>query len=203
MKHIDNINDYVLDLVKNGAPVITGKKTATVQAEQGTPGQVITTEIDKTTNTVKVDENGNPDWVVTNPGGERYVVTHDKFTKLYEAEPDKPGEFSKKATQMLVPCNETVEFTPSWGGSFTVEKGGYFTINGHNDIAGIQKEAFDQTYRILSQDDADRARALSTLDPDGISVEKNGNSKTADRAAQAAAICGTSAPEAGNDGLSL
>ena len=161
--HVDNINDYVLDLVQNGAKVYSGKKTATVHAEQGIIGDVITTDIDKTENTVGVDEFGNPDWVITNPGGEKYVVKDKVFKDTYEQAGDEPGVYSKKALQLLVPCEKSVEFTPSWGGSFTVEKGGYFTINDYNKIAGVQKEAFEQTYEIVSQSYDDVKKAFSVL----------------------------------------
>ena len=161
--HVDNINDYVLDLVQNGAKVYSGKKTATVHAEQGVIGDVITTDIDKTENTVGVDEFGNPDWVITNSGGEKYVVKDKVFKDTYEQAGDEPGVYSKKALQLLVPCEKSVEFTPPWGGSFTVEKGGYFTVNGYNDIAGVQKEAFEQTYKIVSQSYDDVKKAFSVL----------------------------------------
>lgn len=163
VKHIDNINDYVINLIENGADVISGKKTAVVQARQGHVGEVITTDIDKTKNTVTLDDKTDkPGWIVTNPDGEEYIVRDSKFSEIYEPA-EKPGEYSKKAIQLLVPCNETVEFTPTWGGSFTVEAGGYFTINGYNDIAGIQKDAFAQTYKVVSQSEKDVDKALSIL----------------------------------------
>ena len=161
--HIENINDYVRNLIENGAEVISAKKTAVVQARQGTVGEVVTTDIDKTTNIVKLDdETGKPGWVVTNPGGEEYVISDSKFSELYE-ETDKPGKYAKKAIQLLVPCEKTVEFEPLWGGSFTVEAGGYFTINGYQDIAGIQKDVFEQTYVIVSQSQKDVDKALNIL----------------------------------------
>ena len=67
---VENINDYVLDLVKGGESVIRTRKTATVKARKGIAGEVIETEIDKTLNTVKADEEGCADWVVTSKGGE-------------------------------------------------------------------------------------------------------------------------------------
>ena len=160
---IENINDYVRNLIENGAEVISAKKTAVVQARQGTVGEVVTTDIDKTTNVVKLDdETGRPGWVVTNPGGAAYIISDSKFSELYE-ETNKPGEYAKKAIQLLVSCEKTVEFEPSWGGSFTIEAGGYFTINGYQKIAGIQKDAFEQTYVIVSQSQKDVDKALNIL----------------------------------------
>ena len=161
--HIENINDYVRNLIENNAEVISAKKTAVVQERQGTVGEVVTTDIDKTTNVViQDDETGRPGWVVSNPGGTEYIISDSKFSELYE-ETDKPGEYAKKAIQLLVPCEKTVEFEPSWGGSFTVEAGGYFTINDYQKIAGIQKDVFEQTQVIVSQSQKDVDKALSIL----------------------------------------
>lgn len=172
-KHVSNINDYVLELIEDGADVLAGKKTAAIQARQGKVGEIVKTDIDKTENKVKLDEKtGKPGWIVTNPGGEEYIVDDSVFTSTYEPTGNKPGEYSKSAIQLLVPCTESVEFEPAWGGSFTVEAGGYFTINGYNDIAGVQKDAFAQTYKIVSQSERDVDKALSILnnEPQDVKV---------------------------------
>lgn len=151
MLHIENIQDFVLGAICAGAPVIKCKKLASVYARRGIVGEKIVTDIDKTENTVGLDlSTGKPDWVITNPGGEKYIVCDSVFTKSYEQVGTESGVYRKKAMQLLVPCSQTVEFVPAWGGTFTVENGGYFTLNGPNDIAGIQKGAFDETYEIVA-----------------------------------------------------
>lgn len=159
---IDNLNDYVLDLVLNGESVVRAKKNVLVKARQGKVGEIVETEIDKTTNTVKVDEKGNPDWIITSIGGEEYIVRNEVFTSTYDKFSE--GMYIKNKLQLLVYCNKTVEFVPSWGGTFTVEKGGYFTINGHNDIAGIQSNAFKETYEVVSNSNEDRLEVIKILE---------------------------------------
>lgn len=87
---------------------------------------------------------------------------HDSvFQETYEQY--EGSRYRKKVLQLLVQCTETTEFTPPWGGSFTVNAGGYFTINGYNDIAGIQEEAFSQTYDIVSESQSDIQDAINIL----------------------------------------
>lgn len=158
---VDDINDYVLDLVLNDGDVVRARKSAPVRARQGKLGEIVETEIDKTVNTVKADEEGNLDWIVTNPGGEEYVVSNKVFTSTYDEVSE--GLYVKNKQQLLVYCSETVVFTPTWGGNFTVEKGGYFTINGKDDIAGIQPEAFKETYEVVSHSNEDKLEVILTL----------------------------------------
>lgn len=158
---IENLNDYVLDLVRNGETVVRARKNVLVKARQGKVGEIVETEIDKTVNTVKVDEKGNPDWIITSVGGEEYIVRNEVFTSIYDKFSE--GMYIKNKLQLLVYCNKTVEFVPSWGGTFTVEKGGYFTINGYNDIAGIQSNAFKETYEVISSSDEDRLEVIEIL----------------------------------------
>lgn len=151
MIKVANIRDFVLGAISAGAPVIKCKKHASVHARQGVVGERIVTDVDKTENIVGVDEvTGQPDWVVTNPGGEWYVIKDSAFAEYYEPVTPDSDMYRKKVLQLLVPCGETVEFVPAWGGTFTIEAGGYFTLNGINDIAGIQKDAFETTYEIVA-----------------------------------------------------
>lgn len=45
---------------------------------------------------VKIDENGQADWIVTNPSGEKYAVPHAKFIKKYELEVGSDGKHAPK-----------------------------------------------------------------------------------------------------------
>ena len=115
-KHVEDINEYVLNQIKGGATVLACRKTALVKARRGVLGEVIKTDIDKTENTVKPDpKTGNLSWVITNPGGEEYIVEDSVFTNIYEAVEGEEGRYRKKAIQLLTPCTGTVEFVPSWG----------------------------------------------------------------------------------------
>ena len=44
-----------------------------------------------------------------------------------------------------------------------MESGGYFTVNGYNFVAGIQSEAFKQTYETVSNSDEDRQEVMDIL----------------------------------------
>ena len=163
-KHVEDINEYVLNQIKGGATVLACRKTALVKARRGVLGEVIKTDIDKTENTVKPDpKTGNLSWVITNPGGEEYIVEDSVFTNIYEAVEGEEGRYRKKAIQLLTPCTETVEFVPSWGGTFTVEAGGYLAVNGYKDIAGIQSNAFNTTYEVISKSDKEVEEAIRIL----------------------------------------
>lgn len=85
---------------------------ATVVSEQ-TP--VETVLADGTRETVNVAEPG--DFIVTNPGGERYVVKPDKFVKLYDPKNEEPGVYVPKGQVVAVknPFGVVVTMTVSWG----------------------------------------------------------------------------------------
>ena len=85
------------------------------------------------------------------------------FTNIYEEVQGSEGCYRKKAIQLLTPCTETVEFVPAWGGTFTVEAGGYLSISGYKDIAGIQGDVFDATYEVISESVKDAAEAIHIL----------------------------------------
>lgn len=178
-KHIEDINEYVLNQIKAGASVLACKKTALVKARQVVLGEVIKTDIDKTENTVKEDpKTGNPIWVVTNPGGEEYLVEDSVFTNIYEEVQGNEGCYRKKAIQLLTPCIETVEFVPAWGGTFTIEKGGYLTINSYKDIAGVHSDIFYATYEVVSSSEKEVAEALRILSGEQVKSSSTDDLKT-------------------------
>ena len=172
---IDNLNDYIINLVLNGETVVRAKRKLPVDARQGKVGEAVEVEIYgtvgtvKTVKTVKVDEEGNPDWIITKSNGKKSILCHEAFTAFYDKVLDEV--YGKDKLQLLVYCNKTVEFIPLWGGNFTVEKdgtftiekGGYFTINGYNDVAGIQPDAFKETYEVVSSSSKDKLEVIKIL----------------------------------------
>lgn len=96
-----------------GAPVFAkkGKVQARVAAERE---EVRTTLADGTEETVNVAEPG--DVVVTNPGGERYVLKADNFAKRYEAT-EEEGVFRAKGMARAVanPTGTDIEIMAPWG----------------------------------------------------------------------------------------
>lgn len=150
-----NIQQYVYDLLAKGAEPHFYKKYASVKAEKGVPGEKITTVmkdgfVEVRDVEVNVDENGEADWVVTNPDGEVYTVSHSKFIKRYECKADNmyaPIGEPISAIQIL----EEITFDVPWGKNgapipMTVKEDGYLNITNLNHIYGIQKSAFENTY---------------------------------------------------------
>lgn len=154
---IKNMQKYVYDLLASGAEPKFYKKYARVEAEKGVPGEKITTvmkdgHVEVSNVAVKVDENGNADWIVTNPDGERYAVPHAKFIKRYELEVGADGKHAPIGAPIeVIEVPEEITFNVPWGenGSpvpMTIRAGGYLNITNLKDIYGIQKDEFENTY---------------------------------------------------------
>lgn len=95
------------------APVYA--KKAIVEARQTTEREEVKTILaDGITETVNVAEPG--DVIVTNPGGEKYVIKSEKFAKRYEAI-DENGTYRAKGMVRIVenPTGTPIEITAPWG----------------------------------------------------------------------------------------
>lgn len=91
------------------------------------------------------------DYIVTGPFGERYVIAGNRFDRLYEADPAKPGEFRSKGTVQAVLLTEAVTFKAPWGEQQRIDAGGVMVKNG-DDIYGIAEAAFAETYGRADKD---------------------------------------------------
>ena len=128
--------------------------------------------LEETRNTVKLDEKtGEPGWIVTNPDGEEYIVEDSIFKKKYEIDPENPTQYKPKGGPVLSsPIDEHIEFEAPWGETMKLEAGGSLILNGPNDIYGIQKAEFDNTYSTTGKDKAECLKeAINLL---GISKEE-------------------------------
>lgn len=154
---IENMQKYVYDLLAKGGEPRFYKKYARVEAEKGVPGEKITTvmkdgHVEVSDVVVKADENGNADWIVTNPDGERYAVPHAKFIKRYELEVGADGKHAPKGSPIeAIEVPEEITFDVPWGENgapvpMTIKEGGYLNITDLSDIYGIQKDEFANTY---------------------------------------------------------
>ena len=154
---IENMQKYVYDLLAKGGEPRFYKKYARVEAEKGVPGEKITTvmkdgHVEVSDVVVKADENGNADWIVTNPDGERYAVPHAKFIKRYELEVGVDGKHAPKGSPIeAIEVPEEITFDVPWGENgapvpMTIKEGGYLNITDLSDIYGIQKDEFANTY---------------------------------------------------------
>lgn len=149
-KKIEDLKKYVYDCLINGAKPKKYAKFGTIHAVQGKVGQEVKTVLKngltETVNVVKADENGNADWIVTNPSGEKYIVTNKNMNKRYESVDEEHNIYRPKLlVQEFIQANEDISFKVSWG-EMNLKKGGYLNITNENDIYGIAKEEFAETY---------------------------------------------------------
>jgi hypothetical protein len=85
------------------------------------------------------------DYIVTGVAGERYVIAGNRFDRLYEPDPTRPGEFRSKGTVLAVLLTEPVTFKAPWGEQQRIDAGGVLVKNG-DDIYGIAENVFAETY---------------------------------------------------------
>lgn len=174
---VDNIAEYVSEGIKSGKLTVDEvSKFARIKARQGTVGEEIVTKmsngLEETRNSVKIDEKtGKPGWVVTNPDGEQYIVPDSKFIEKYEIDPENPAQYKPKGGPVLsLQINEHIEFTAPWGAPMKIECGGSLILSSPNDIYGIQKAEFENTYASTGKDKTTSLKeALSLL---GISKDE-------------------------------
>jgi len=138
-KEID-VNSYNFDCAA------TFKKTDRIEAHEmriATEEQETVTIIDGKEETRNQTEIG--DVIVTGPKGEEYEIERDKFGKLYEPDPENPGDFRSKGTVQGILLTEDVSFEAPWGEQMYIEAGGVLVKNG-DDIYGIEEDVFIDTY---------------------------------------------------------
>ena len=147
----EELQKYIIELVNNGHEPKFYKKYSRVIAVQGKEGEVVETIMAdghvETVNSVKKDENGNCDWIITNPSGERYIVPNKTFVKKYEIEVGEDGKHAPKGAPIkAVQIEDDISFMASWGELMNIKAGGYLNISDKDDIYGIQENEFNETY---------------------------------------------------------
>lgn len=168
---VKNMPKYVYKKIEQGATPRFYKKYARVKAEKGVPGEKLTTvmkdgHVEVANVVVTIDQNGNPDWIVTNPDGERYVVKHQKFIKNYELEEGKDGKHAPIGAPIeAIQIPDEISFDVPWGENgapveMTIKAGGYLNITDFSDIYGIQEEEFNNTYAPCNEQGIFEDRAL-------------------------------------------
>ncbi|MBO4412986.1 MAG: hypothetical protein J5779_03125, partial [Clostridia bacterium] len=155
---------------------LIGSKTANITAVKGKVGQAVKTIMKdgftETTNVVSYDvETGEPDWIVTQASGEQMVVNDTKFKSLYEKSDATAGEEIKPLGKFrsMIRLDEDVAFKASWGDMQYIKKGGVLVVLANNDIYGIQKEEFEQSYKVITEKDE---QALNLLNENLAVVSK-------------------------------
>ena len=158
-KYINNISYYVINkLITEKFEIVQGKKNVIIRAYQGKIGEKIQTitknnfrEVEE--NIVKMDEITKlPDWIVINPGGEKYLVNDSNFRRKYEELEDRKGYYrSRKKSVWFLQIDENISFETLRGSLMNIKNGGYLVISNLNDIYGIQKEEFEETYKVVEK----------------------------------------------------
>lgn len=126
------------------------RKCAVVTARVAEADEAIVTVVDGTQETRNVANAG--DYVVCNPGGEEYIVEKVKFEERYERVAGTEGAYrSSGAPVRAVPLAGNVRFVTPWGEEQFINAGG-FLLNNADDIYGIQKQEFFDTYAASTAD---------------------------------------------------
>ena len=134
------VGEEVISYSQNGIV----EKVATVSEDPETKeaGWVLT----------KLDENGE---VVVDEFGHKneWIVKHATFAKKYEIDETKTADVFKPigGPQIFVPIVMDVTLE-QWGSEMKIEAGGWLNITNPNDIYGISRRDFEDTYRIVSEE---------------------------------------------------
>ncbi|MBQ8481244.1 MAG: hypothetical protein IJ532_01760 [Alphaproteobacteria bacterium] len=153
-KNVTDMQKYVQDLLDAGQKPVYYTKTARIKARPGVPGETIVTKL---ADGHKETENPNietGDMVVTNPGGEQYVVKAETFKKKYEIDPDNPEQYRPTGgAQQFLRLKEDIDFKVSWGEQ-SMRKGDFINITARasGDIYGVGQKEFFDTYGQCTQD---------------------------------------------------
>ena len=143
-----------------GLPLRRFVKRAAVSARPGSPGErVVTTLADgfrETENTVGVDpRTGAPDWVITAPSGERYIVRNAAFRERYIPDPDASGRYIPAGKPVLAAqVPEDLCIRAPWGELQAIRAGGWLIVAGEGDVYGNSEDEFLSAYVPLN--DAER-----------------------------------------------
>lgn len=155
-RKVENIKEYLAEGLKSGKfKPGTYQKSGEITARIGNIGEEIVTVmangLQETKNTVTVDENGNPGWVVTNSTGEKYIVSDLVFNKKYEKIPGTEDGFRPVWNPITaVKIDESICFVAPWGELQNIVSGGYLVFNKeYEDIYGIQEAEFYETYEMV------------------------------------------------------
>ena len=145
-----NAREYVEELLELGVEPELYIKATPVTARKARLGEEVVTMVESQTEkgkmveTVNVAERG--DWIVTNKGGESYIVSNDEFHRLYGPSEEEGQRFPVSKPRKLIKIEEDIEFPAPWGGEMKIQSGGYLNIDDMDGIYGINPAEFEQTH---------------------------------------------------------
>lgn len=165
-----SVNQYVKEGLEKGTMIPrTAVKFARIVARQGVVGQevesftanglsekVAVVELDEVTKqpgwiATKVDSEGN---IIIDEFGHKnqWIISDSVFTKKYEIDPENPTLFKPKGgPQVFVEIQDNITLE-QWGSEMNVEKGGFINITNADDMYGISKRDFDDTYQFVAEE---------------------------------------------------
>lgn len=166
-----DIISYIKNGIENGTLIPRkAKKFAKILAKQGVVGETVISwsvdelgnEIKEKVDQVKVDELTNqPGWIVTkvdeqgniiidkNGHPNQWIIDDSKFKAKYEIDPEIPTLYKAKGgVQIFVQINDNIIFKVG-NSDMKVAAFGYLNITDINNVYGISKRDFDDTYRFI------------------------------------------------------
>ena len=87
--------------------------------------------------------------VVTNPGGEQYIISAETFKKKYEIDPNNLKVYRPKGgAQQFLRLDEDIDFVAPWGEDMHMKSGDFINVTDREkgDIYGIGQKEFFETY---------------------------------------------------------
>lgn len=168
-----DVMKYVRDGLLNGdMQPRYAEKFARVIAKRGAIGEnVISFSTDSNGNAIqekvgvvgKDKETGEVDWILTKADSEgnaivddngnlnQWIVDNKTFTKKYEVQVDESHIYKPKGgKQIFVQINDNIILN-QWGSDMKIAKGGFINITRIDDMYGISKRDFYDTYKFLDE----------------------------------------------------
>ncbi len=116
-------NQQPVEVDRHNPKIIEGLKEAPIYRKQGTVkaviaqgGEVVVTKLaDGSTETRNTAKSG--DAIITNPGGEQYIIGAEKFSKRYESKDGEEGVFIATGHCRAIdnPWEQPITMLASWG----------------------------------------------------------------------------------------
>ena len=88
------------------------------------------------------------DFIITGKSDELYVISRDKFPKLYQIHPANSSMYISKNVRKVIQLTEPVSIVAPWGEKQYGDTGSFITqgVNDENDVYIIEKDVFTKTY---------------------------------------------------------
>ncbi len=155
---VDRKSPEIMEALKN-APIY--KKFGEVKARQAVAGEKITTILESGQKETENTANEG-DFIVTNPGGEEYIISEKKFLSRYEGT-DKEGIYGARGFCKAIknPYGKPVEIIASWGEAQVGDENAFFADvcdeqgNAEGEPYIIEGNAFANTYKAYEKTGAD------------------------------------------------